>query len=146
MTRATTDKTCAVRIGLPESLCACAHARLAHNVRPGMVETLVNTRSTRGVITYFIFLSPDSSSALRPARWYKLCCIAHKLIPRYFVTGQIDNWNHLYLSIFPVGHSVVLLSLRTFPLNHNLTRHICCLLYTSPSPRDKRQSRMPSSA
>ena len=24
--------------------------------------------------------------------------------------------------------------------------HIICLLYTSPSPRDKRQSRMPSSA
>ena len=32
----------------------------------------------------------------------------------------------------------------------NLTaKHValsCCLLYTSPSPRDKRQSRMPSSA
>ena len=27
---------------------------------------------------------------------------------------------------------------------HALTQH--CLLYTSPSPRDKRQSRMPSSA
>ena len=26
------------------------------------------------------------------------------------------------------------------------TRHALCLLYTSPSPRDKRQSRMPSSA
>ena len=26
------------------------------------------------------------------------------------------------------------------------TRELCCLLYTSPSPRDKRQSRMPSSA
>ena len=25
-------------------------------------------------------------------------------------------------------------------------QHITCLLYTSPSPRDKRQSRMPSSA
>ena len=25
-------------------------------------------------------------------------------------------------------------------------RYCCCLLYTSPSPRDKRQSRMPSSA
>ena len=25
-------------------------------------------------------------------------------------------------------------------------RYIACLLYTSPSPRDKRQSRMPSSA
>ena len=29
-------------------------------------------------------------------------------------------------------------------LDHVLVRH--CLLYTSPSPRDKRQSRMPSSA
>ena len=28
----------------------------------------------------------------------------------------------------------------------NLTIGIPCLLYTSPSPRDKRQSRMPSSA
>ena len=25
-------------------------------------------------------------------------------------------------------------------------QHVPCLLYTSPSPRDKRQSRMPSSA
>ena len=28
----------------------------------------------------------------------------------------------------------------------DLTIYKCCLLYTSPSPRDKRQSRMPSSA
>ena len=27
-----------------------------------------------------------------------------------------------------------------------VTKICCCLLYTSPSPRDKRQSRMPSSA
>ena len=31
-------------------------------------------------------------------------------------------------------------------LNPNAWIHITCLLYTSPSPRDKRQSRMPSSA
>ena len=31
-------------------------------------------------------------------------------------------------------------------LNHNMVVTIFCLLYTSPSPRDKRQSRMPSSA
>ena len=30
--------------------------------------------------------------------------------------------------------------------NKLITRSISCLLYTSPSPRDKRQSRMPSSA
>ena len=29
---------------------------------------------------------------------------------------------------------------------YDATRAISCLLYTSPSPRDKRQSRMPSSA
>ena len=33
-------------------------------------------------------------------------------------------------------------------LNHNYigTEHIFCLLYTSPSPRDVEESRMPSSA
>ena len=30
--------------------------------------------------------------------------------------------------------------------NDSGTPHYSCLLYTSPSPRDKRQSRMPSSA
>ena len=39
-----------------------------------------------------------------------------------------------------------------YPLNqvrgehHNIISFMSCLLYTSPSPRDKRQSRMPSSA
>ena len=32
------------------------------------------------------------------------------------------------------------------PQNTKKTRSNTCLLYTSPSPRDKRQSRMPSSA
>ena len=30
--------------------------------------------------------------------------------------------------------------------NRKMVDHLACLLYTSPSPRDKRQSRMPSSA
>ena len=30
--------------------------------------------------------------------------------------------------------------------NSNTTRHLACLLYTSPSPRDRTRSRMPSSA
>ena len=36
------------------------------------------------------------------------------------------------------------LELSSADLQHDLNRR--CLLYTSPSPRDKRQSRMPSSA
>ena len=31
-------------------------------------------------------------------------------------------------------------------LTESFIEHVNCLLYTSPSPRDKRQSRMPSSA
>ena len=30
--------------------------------------------------------------------------------------------------------------------DNNVTRHNTCLLYTSPSPRDRQKSRMPSSA
>ena len=40
-------------------------------------------------------------------------------------------------------------SARETPLTHSFCQHVKtmgCLLYTSPSPRDKRQSRMPSSA
>ena len=35
---------------------------------------------------------------------------------------------------------------RFISLDSNLATSLSCLLYTSPSPRDKRQSRMPSSA
>ena len=34
----------------------------------------------------------------------------------------------------------------TETIRNNLDQNIICLLYISPSPRDKRQSRMPSSA
>ena len=49
------------------------------------------------------------------------------------------------------GKKDVLEVFRTFQEQHNwqwnqVTNDISCLLYTSPSPRDKRQSRMPSSA
>ena len=40
----------------------------------------------------------------------------------------------------PAASHVVLLSPQGKPLTHN------CLLYTSPSPRDRQKSRMPSSA
>ena len=35
---------------------------------------------------------------------------------------------------------------RGYSGGYNIVADRCCLLYTSPSPRDKRQSRMPSSA
>ena len=55
-----------------------------------------------------------------------------------------EHWHKL-----PIGPYVNSLTLRTVPIEKitpsNELSYIC-LLYTSPSPRDKRQSRMPSSA
>ena len=47
--------------------------------------------------------------------------------------------HHRNISVFFVVQNMFSNNLRTISLN-------TCLLYTSPSPRDKRQSRMPSSA
>ena len=41
------------------------------------------------------------------------------------------------------GHARMTMTVRADMLNGHQT---CCLLYTSPSPRDQRGSRMPSSA
>ena len=72
--------------------------------------------------------------------------------PAFTILGKVDptadahetllEWTGL-LSKCPAGHIWV-----NQP-NDNTVAHmgeLSCLLYTSPSPRDKRQSRMPSSA
>ena len=68
--------------------------------------------------------------------------------------GMGDNWKSHANKIAKSGFKVHLIDLR----NHGksfwsnefsfdlMVQDIFCLLYTSPSPRDKRQSRMPSSA
>ena len=70
--------------------------------------------------------------------------------------GSGDNWISIARKLNLLGHTVHLIDQR----NHGRSFHsekfdynlMCedlfnyCLLYTSPSPRDKRQSRMPSSA
>ena len=48
----------------------------------------------------------------------------------------------LELRNLSVGYDDALIS----EINVNIVQGETCLLYTSPSPRDKRQSRMPSSA
>ena len=52
--------------------------------------------------------------------------------------------------VIPIIDKMVKVDLRTItldvPTQEAITSDNVCLLYTSPSPRDKRQSRMPSSA
>ena len=44
------------------------------------------------------------------------------------------------------GDSVSLVGFGTFSVRHRAAREGICLLYTSPSPRDRQKCRMPSSA
>ena len=53
-------------------------------------------------------------------------------------TDLLDQQFAVQLSGLPGG--------LTDAITRQLTQQMSCLLYTSPSPRDKRQSRMPSSA
>ena len=45
-----------------------------------------------------------------PTRMEMPCMVACVALPTniFFGSGLIDNWNHLYLSIFPVRHPVIL--------------------------------------
>ena len=78
---------------------------------------------------------------------------------KFLVLGVRDEIQAIISSIFPGtdwndsswGHYSGNYGSFEFNLGDNdpttsLFLHIRCLLYTSPSPRDKRQSRMPSSA
>ena len=49
-----------------------------------------------------------------------------------------------FVSLFAIGHSITLLTGILAGIDVN--PYFICLLYTSPSPRDRQKSRMPSSA
>ena len=58
------------------------------------------------------------------------------LVPPFCVSSHLSNMHALSLEYIHVMYPLVLI----------LITFICCLLYTSPSPRDATLSRMPSSA
>ena len=74
---------------------------------------------------------------------------AIELVIKFFIMNSI--WIPLHLLWLYVGTVLHELNLsiknqRIINLMMSLSMVLVCLLYTSPSPRDKRQSRMPSSA
>ena len=66
-----------------------------------------------------------------------LCAVSGALVGAYALSGSNG---YGVSSLMRLGAS------ETCGMDHCLTLLQGCLLYTSPSPRDKRQSRMPSSA
>ena len=81
--------------------------------------------------------------------------IVHVCRTGWPVVGGMETAIHgLARAQVAAGHRVEVVTLqyalddgRGLPhVDHDGVRYRSCLLYTSPSPRDKRQSRMPSSA
>ena len=89
----------------------------------------------------------------------KILIISHQFLP--FVSPRTTRWSLLIDELTKRGNEVTVLT-GTAPeelkknyevlyfgnkkFSSNINKVRSCLLYTSPSPRDKRQSRMPSSA
>ena len=62
------------------------------------------------------------------------------LSPRFNIALRVTNPNSIALPVVGMTYAINIEGVELFNGVKN------CLLYTSPSPRDKRQSRMPSSA
>ena len=72
---------------------------------------------------------------------------SHTLTSRLILgTGRYDSFETMQQSFATSGSDCVTIAVRQEKLHDSSGRNIICLLYTSPSPRDQRGSRMPSSA
>ena len=60
--------------------------------------------------------------------------------------SHVDSFDYKQKLFDEDGKMVRFDDARTLAKTRKIVEHRVCLLYTSPSPRDKRQSRMPSSA
>ena len=62
------------------------------------------------------------------------------------VEDELKTGTYLKQGLLEAGYDVTLVNDGRQGLEHILRQHYDCLLYTSPSPRDRTRSRMPSSA
>eukprot|EP00657_Telonema_sp_P-1_P003786 TRINITY_DN18872_c0_g2_i2.p1 TRINITY_DN18872_c0_g2~~TRINITY_DN18872_c0_g2_i2.p1 ORF type:complete len:124 (+),score=52.92 TRINITY_DN18872_c0_g2_i2:44-415(+) len=97
----------------------------------------------RTVTTIMLQYLLDALMALRDIRWKQVHTVAPAVLRLLEVDDQQDSENepeqpdsHQCSVIKPVGRI----------LADNAAPCLTCLLYTSPSPRDRTRSRMPSSA
>ena len=67
------------------------------------------------------------------------------MIP-WFPGGHADPWNHVEAAMAVASAGFTTEAERAYDWLVGLQHESGCLLYTSPSPRDRQKSRMPSSA
>ena len=72
--------------------------------------------------------------------------IFQDLFPRHGMKARLSQIELSHKMLDAMIHSKIALSDAGTGIGKTYAYLVACLLYTSPSPRDKRQSRMPSSA
>ena len=63
-----------------------------------------------------------------------------------FVVLVVEEFAVIFVQLVLTWHCPTIFVVHRAAFSEQNVCHSTCLLYTSPSPRDKRQSRMPSSA
>ena len=100
------------------------------------------------IIAMFILSRDQVSKAVLPLENKFEHELAKQQINQLYYSGQTDAGDELALSAQAAAESLEgqdKLEMKSVSATVK-TKYGFCLLYTSPSPRDKRQSRMPSSA
>ena len=104
--------------------------------------------------TFFSYVTLKDGSKVDRLTWYELNDIGGVVtygtdFPKSFPEGYSDGSVQVLIN-FNSPESDILSGMSAYDRSHWRTTsrgvEYTCLLYTSPSPRDKRQSRMPSSA
>ena len=83
---------------------------------------------------HFLFITPPAGTASKVTHKSTSVCLALKAARTKILDQNHISYDKVLVSIFDIDT-------RVYPHYFN-----CCLLYTSPSPRDRTRSRMPSSA
>ena len=105
------------------------------------VKESVDKIANSGMKTLISFYSPPGGFATRVAPAH------HAMFSSLDLQQQYLDAVELIVSEFADNPNVIAIDLNNEPAIQDSSLCVgCCLLYTSPSPRDKRQSRMPSSA
>ena len=110
------------------------------------IESKINSRTRAIVIinpnnpTGAVYDEKVLTDIVELARKYELAIFADEIY------GKITFNNTRFIPIASLSNDVITVSFSGLSKSYRLAGFRCCLLYTSPSPRDRTRSRMPSSA
>ena len=91
-------------------------------------------------------LAADNQNAVLDSDAATQVAMQNTLLTPRFYTTDFDEMDAIDVTPVRADWDQLIAAMKADPNKGHFKKNEDCLLYTSPSPRDKRQSRMPSSA